>query len=82
MAITGKFIFTASMDVDPAKEDLFNEVYDKEHIPNLLKVRGLWRRHASSIRILPSTWLARSRRSVSRTSRSIRRTMKLRALTY
>ena len=41
MAITGKFIFTASMDVDPAKEDLFNEVYDKEHIPNLLKVPGV-----------------------------------------
>ena len=41
MANTGKFIFTASMDVDPAKEELFNEVYDKEHIPNLLKVPGV-----------------------------------------
>jgi hypothetical protein len=28
------------MDVDPDKEALFNEVYDTEHIPNLLKVPG------------------------------------------
>ena len=35
-----RFIFTASMDVDPEKEALFNEVYDKEHIPELLKVPG------------------------------------------
>ena len=36
-----KFLFTASMDVDPAKEALFNEVYDTEHVPNLLKVPGV-----------------------------------------
>jgi hypothetical protein len=29
------------MDVDPEKEDLFNEVYDTEHVPNLLKVPGV-----------------------------------------
>jgi hypothetical protein len=29
------------MDVDPNKEALFNEVYDTEHIPNLLKVPGV-----------------------------------------
>jgi hypothetical protein len=29
------------MDVDPAKEALFNEVYDTEHVPNLLKVPGV-----------------------------------------
>jgi hypothetical protein len=29
------------MDVAPAKEDLFNEVYDDEHVPNLLKVPGV-----------------------------------------
>ena len=41
MAITGKWIFTASMDVDPDKEALFNEVYETEHIPLLLKVPGV-----------------------------------------
>jgi hypothetical protein len=35
MAITGKWIFTAAMDVDPDKEALFNEVYDQEHVPHL-----------------------------------------------
>ncbi len=29
------------MDVDPDKEDLFNEVYDTEHVPNLYEVPGL-----------------------------------------
>ena len=36
-----RFLFTAAMDVDPAKEALFNEVYDTEHIPQLLKVPGV-----------------------------------------
>ena len=36
-----RFLFTASMDVDSDKEALFNEVYDTEHIPSLLKVPGL-----------------------------------------
>ena len=40
MAAKAKFLFIASMDVDPAKEALFNEVYDTEHIPELLKVPG------------------------------------------
>src|SRR3954468_6505102 len=35
-----RFLFTAAMDVDPDKEALFNEVYDKEHVPELLKVPG------------------------------------------
>jgi hypothetical protein len=35
-----RFLFTAAMDVDPAKEALFNEVYDTEHIPELMKVPG------------------------------------------
>jgi hypothetical protein len=35
------FLFTASMDVDPDKEALFNEVYDTEHVPELLKVPGV-----------------------------------------
>lgn len=41
MPITARYIFTASMDVDPDKEDLFNEVYDEEHVPMLLKVPGV-----------------------------------------
>jgi len=36
-----RFLFTASMDVDPGKEDLFNQVYDTEHVPNLMKVPGV-----------------------------------------
>ena len=36
-----RFLFTASMDVDPDKEALFNEVYDTEHVPELLKVPGV-----------------------------------------
>jgi hypothetical protein len=41
MAINSKYIFVVSMDVDPDKEVLFNEVYDTEHIPNLLQVPGV-----------------------------------------
>ena len=37
----GNYILIASMDVDPDKEDLFNEVYDEEHIPSLLRVPGV-----------------------------------------
>jgi hypothetical protein len=36
-----KFLFIASMDVEPDKEALFNEVYDTEHVPELLKVPGV-----------------------------------------
>ena len=36
-----RYLFTASMDVEPDKEALFNEVYDQEHIPELLKVPGV-----------------------------------------
>ena len=35
------YVFIASMDVDPDKEDLFNEVYDTEHVPSILKVPGV-----------------------------------------
>jgi hypothetical protein len=41
MAIQGPYLFSAAMDVDPGKEALFNEVYDTEHVPLLLKVPGL-----------------------------------------
>ena len=41
MPIASKYVFIASMDVAPEKEALFNEVYDKEHVPLLLKVPGV-----------------------------------------
>jgi hypothetical protein len=41
MPIKAKYLFVAAMDVDPDKEALFNEVYDAEHVPNLLKVPGV-----------------------------------------
>jgi len=41
MPVSSKYLFVASMDVEPDKESLFNEVYDQEHIPNLLKVPGV-----------------------------------------
>ncbi len=41
MPIGARYIFMVSMDVAPEKEDLFNEVYDQEHIPNLLAVPGV-----------------------------------------
>jgi hypothetical protein len=41
MAAKAKYLFIASMDVAPEKEALFNEVYDKEHVPELLKVPGV-----------------------------------------
>ena len=42
MPIQSKYLFVVSMDVDPGKEALFNEVYDTEHVPNLLKVPGVY----------------------------------------
>ena len=36
-----KYVFIVSMNVKSEHEDLFNEVYDKEHIPYLLKVPGV-----------------------------------------
>ena len=36
-----EYLFAASMDVEPDKEDLFNEVYEQEHIPMLLEVPGV-----------------------------------------
>jgi hypothetical protein len=41
MAAKPKYIMIASMDVDPEHEAIFNEVYDKEHVPNLSKVPGV-----------------------------------------
>ena len=41
MTKRAKYIMIASMDVDAEHEAIFNEVYDKEHVPNLSKVPGV-----------------------------------------
>lgn len=41
MPIYGNYLLIASMDVEPDKEDLLNEVYDTEHIPEILKLPGV-----------------------------------------
>ena len=41
MPIAARYLLTVSMDVAPEKEGLFNEFYDREHIPNLLAVPGV-----------------------------------------
>ena len=41
MPIATRYFFIASMDVDPDKESLFNEVYDTEHVPYLQEVPGV-----------------------------------------
>lgn len=41
MSFSTPYVFVVSMDVDPAKEALFNEVYDTEHVPYLSKVPGV-----------------------------------------
>lgn len=41
MPITARYVLMASMDVDPDKDAIFNEVYDQEHVPFLLEVPGV-----------------------------------------
>ncbi len=41
MPITARYLLTVRMDVEPDKEALFNEVYDTEHVPTLMKVPGV-----------------------------------------
>jgi hypothetical protein len=41
MPVQTRYLFIASMDVDPEKEAIFNEVYDQEHVPLLSKVPGV-----------------------------------------
>ena len=36
-----KYLFVVSMDIEPEKEDLFNEVNDEEHVPFLTSVPGV-----------------------------------------
>ncbi len=41
MPLRTRYLFSAAMDVDPSKEALFHEVYDREHVPALLQVPGV-----------------------------------------
>jgi hypothetical protein len=41
MPFQTRYIFSAAMDVEPDKDALFNDVYDTEHVPLLLKVPGV-----------------------------------------
>jgi hypothetical protein len=41
MPIQSRYLFSAAMDVEPSREALFQEVYDTEHVPMLLKVPGV-----------------------------------------
>ena len=49
MATPAQYLFIASMDVDPDKLNIFNEVYDKEHVPMLKKVPGVVDIHRLSL---------------------------------
>src|SRR5262249_44095696 len=64
MPINSKYLFVASMDVDPDKEALFNEIYDAEHVPNLLKVPGV---HVRASKESPSHWRSAAARKLSST---------------
>ena len=35
------YLYLVMLDINPDKEDLFNELYNNEHIPALLKVPGV-----------------------------------------
>lgn len=52
MPLPTRYVLIASMDVDPAYEDLFNEVYDTEHVPHLLTVPGV--RHVTRVKGAPA----------------------------
>lgn len=39
--MASRYLFHVSMDVTPDREALFNEIYDKEHIPILQGVPGV-----------------------------------------
>ena len=41
MPIPSRYLFIASMDVEPAREARFNEVYNAEHCPLLSQVPGV-----------------------------------------
>jgi hypothetical protein len=53
MPLESKYIWTVAMDVESEKEELFNDMYDNEHVPNLLKIQGVT--SATRYKIIRST---------------------------
>lgn len=41
MGFETRYLLSVAMDVEPAREAVFNEVYDQEHVPLLLQVPGV-----------------------------------------
>lgn len=41
MPLSARYLLSAAMDVEQGKDAVFNEVYDREHVPNLLTVPGV-----------------------------------------
>ena len=41
MSADGQYLFVVMLDVEPDKEEEFNELYNNEHIPFLLEVPGV-----------------------------------------
>ena len=41
MPIQSRYLFCAAMDVEPSKDALFHEVYDREHVPLIATVPGV-----------------------------------------
>jgi hypothetical protein len=41
MPLQTRYLFSAAMNVTADKDAIFNEVYDQEHVPSLLKVPGV-----------------------------------------
>ena len=64
MPISSKYLFIASMNVDQDKEALYNELYDKEHIPFLLTVPSI--RSATRFKMRELTMLIGGERRVMR----------------
>jgi hypothetical protein len=62
--MAARYLFIASMDVDADREALFNEVYDTEHIPLLLKVPGVLSARRYSVEPL-SMMIGGQRKTVS-----------------
>jgi hypothetical protein len=54
MPIVVKYVFIVTMDVEPEKEALFNEVYDSEHVPSLMGVPGV--RSVTRLRTEPAAF--------------------------
>ena len=60
MPFSTPYVLVVSMDVEPEKEALFNEVYDREHLPYLKKVPGV--RAAMRLKTEVASMLAGSER--------------------